>query len=269
MKFLFKTKNYKNITRGDISANLVKEDDKYYLLSANFNKLKKISGLTIFKILTWCLFSTYTLFEVCQGKFPWICALLSLILIFCIYKLSRISYINNRICERNYNWYFIVKHFHLSIYEKRLRADLDKIQSDPNTAISMKTSSLDDVRKEFPFKTSQYKLQCDFSEKLLYELPKIRIAFLILLQMLFMLFASKDIAWQCVFWLCWAALVNEAYSTNKENELLNSKEFSELEITPSSEEINELKSKIKELLENGKISQEDAERELSEFKVFG
>ena len=268
MKFLFKTKNYKNITRGDISANLVKEDDKYYLLSANFNKLKKISGLTIFKILTWCLFSTYTLFEVCQGKFPWICALLSLILIFCIYKLSRISYINNRICERNYNWYFIVKHFHLSIYEKRLRADLDKIQSDPNAAISMKTSSLDDVRKEFPFKTSQYKLQCDFSEKLLYELPKIRIAFLILLQMLFMLFTSKDITWQCVFWLCWAALVNEVYSTNKENELLNSKEFSELGITPSSEEIKSLKLKIEELLEKGEISKKDAERELSEFKVF-
>lgn len=268
MNFLLKTKNYKNITRGDVSAHLTKEDGRYYLLSANFNKLKKISALTVVKVVAWCLFSTYIMFESYQGKVPWICALLSLILIFCSYKLSRISYINNRIYERNYNWYFIVKHFHLSIYQKRLIADIDKIQSDPNAAISMKTSSLDDVRKEFPFKTSQYKLQCDFSEKVLYELPKIRIAFLILLQMLFMLFASKDIAWQCVFWLCWAILVNEAYSTNKENELLNSKEFSELGITPSSEEINELKSKIKELLENGEISQEDAELELSEFKVF-
>lgn len=268
MEFLFKTKNYKNITRGDISAHLVKEDDKYYLLSANFNKLKKISGLTIFKILTWCLFSTYTLFEACQGKFPWICALLSLILIFCTYKLSRISCINNRIYDRNFNWDFIVKHFHLSIYQKRLIADLDKIQSDPNAAISMKTSSLEDVRKEFPFKTGQYKLQCDFSEKVLYELSKIRIAILILLQMIFILFASKDIIWQCEFWLCFVFLVNEIYSTSKENELLNSKEFSELGITPSSEEIKSLKLKIEELLEKGEISKKDAERELSEFKVF-
>lgn len=269
MNFLFKTKNYKNITRGDILAHLVKKDDKYYLLSANFNKLKKISGLTIVKVLAWCLFSTYILFESYQGKFPWICALLSLILIFCTYKLSRINYLNGQIYDRNYHWDFIVKHFHLSVYKERLLANLDKTESNPNAVRSIKTSSLDDVRKEFPFETSQYNLQSDFSEKVLFKLPILRIEIFILLQMLFMLFASKDIAWQCVFWLCLVFLVNEIYSTSKENELLKSKEFSELGITPSSEEIKSLKMKIEELLEKGEISQEDAERELSEFKVFG
>lgn len=265
MNFLFKTKKYKNITRGDISAHLTKNGDSYYLLSANFNKLKKISALTIVKLVAWCLFSTYILFESYQGKIPWICALLSLILIFCTYKLSRINYLNRQIFDRNYHWDFIVRHFHLSVYKERL---LDKIESDSNAVSSIKTSSLDDVRKEFPFETSQYNQQYDFSDKVLSELPKIRIAIFILLQTIFILFASKDIIWQCEFWLCFVFLVNETYSTSKENELLNSKELSELGITPSSEEIKSLKLKIEELLEKGEISKEDAERELSEFKVF-
>ena len=265
MNFLFKTKNYKNITRDDVSAHLTKDGGRYYLLSANFNKLKKISALTIVKVVAWCLFSTYIMFESYQGKVPWICALLSLILIFCTYKLSRINYLNRQIYDRNYHWDFIVRHFHLSVYKERL---LDKIESNSNAVSSIKTSSLDDVRKEFPFETSQYKQQFDFSDKVLSELPKIRIAIFILLQMIFILFASKNIIWQCEFWLCFVFLVNETYSTSKENELLNSKEFSELGITPSSEEIKTLKMKIEELLEKGEISKENAEQELKEFKVF-
>ena len=87
-----------------------------------------------------------------SGEFPWICALLSLILIFCIYKLSRISYINNRIYERNYNWYFIVKHFHLSIYEKDSGQILIRFNPTPTLLSQWKRHLWTMWEKSFPLK---------------------------------------------------------------------------------------------------------------------